>query len=677
MNKRVLLKRAVFSTPFARNLFYIMRLYQKCNREVDRQSIAHFLIQHRKQIYLAPPKRAVDRFVTLLEHLSIEPFENSTFFYSIDIYKGLLPFQQILNNFTIDYRIVVQGSFAEIHQELEKRQDDFSRDELRILETMRSYLSRCDQNAEIMHKYGEQIRAIATLFERPAQSFFEALQRILFVNQFIWQTGHTLVGLGHLDWILIELYRDDIKRGVLTRANAAELLKEFFRVLHEVYFFKSSSLMGDTGQIIILGGLASNGEYRCNELTSLFIEVSEDLKLPDPKVLLRCSTLMSESLLKAAVKCISTGIGAPLLSNDDAVIPALLSAGYSEEDAYQYGTSACWEPLIPGISCEQNNFAIINFAIPLMRMMKTAAFENAADETAVLQLYYRELDAYLDKILKPLTELNFDQDPLLSLFSPSALEKRVDFTQGGAKYNGLGLTSVGLGTAVNSLRNLSRLVFVEKRFSIPELNIILDNDFVGQDALLHELKNNMPCYGCDDESVVELSKKIIQRTSDVLACYHTTLGGNFKFGLSSPSYISGAKKIPATPDGRRSGEPFSVHISSSIALPPTELLNFAMRMDYCGNRYNGNVIDFFVSPGALQKNLDQYVAMLQAGIQGGIFQLQMNVVDSKTLIAAKADPKLFPQLVVRVWGFSAYFNDLPEEYKDLLIARAIESEKAA
>lgn len=677
MNKKALMKRVVFSTPVARDIFYISRLYKKCNRGADRRSIAHFLAQHRDQIYLAPPTGAADRFVALLEHLSIVPLESNVFFYSIDIYKGLLPFQEILNNLTIDHRMVVQSSLAEIRQKLEGRQDAFSKDEIKTVEAMRSYLSRCEQNAEIKNKYGKQLEAIATLFERPAQTFFEALQRILFVNQFIWQTGHTLIGLGHLDWILIDLYRKDIKSGKLAHAEATELLKEFFRVLHEAYSFKSSSLMGDTGQIIILGGLASDGEYRCNELTSLFIEVSEDLKLPDPKVLLRCSALMPESLLKSAVKCISTGIGAPLLSNDDAVIPALLSAGYSEEDAYQYGTSACWEPLIPGISCEQNNFATINFAVPLVRMMKTAAFERAADENAVLQLYYKALDAYLDEILKPLTEISFDPDPILTLFSPSALEKHVDFTQGGAKYNGIGLTTVGLGTAVNSLRNLSRLVFVEKRYSIPELSAILNNDFAGQDALLHELKNNLPCYGCDDESIVELSKKIVKRTSDVLAKYHTFLGGNFKFGLSSPSYISGAKNVPATLDGRKSGEPFSVHISSSVALPPTELLNFAMQMDYCGNRFNGNVIDFFASPGALQKNLDQYVAMLQVGIQGGIFQLQMNVVDSKTLIAAKADPKRFPQLVVRVWGFSAYFNDLPEEYKDLLIARAIESEKAA
>ena len=147
--------------------------------------------------------------------------------------------------------------------------------------------------------------------------------------------------------------------------------------------------------------------------------------------------------------------------------------------------------------------------------------------------------------------------------------------------------------------------------------------------------------------------------------------------MSSPSYISDAEKIPATLDGRRQGEPFSVHISSAKAVPTTELLSFAMKLDYNDNRLNGNVVDFFTTPSFIKQNMHKFASLLRSSFSGGIFQMQMNVVDSKTLIAAKADPTLFPELVVRVWGFSAYFNDLPEEYKDVLIARAIESEKAA
>ena len=125
-------------------------------------------------------------------------------------------------------------------------------------------------------------------------------------------------------------------------------------------------LLGDTGQIIILGGTDKEGSYKCNALTYRFIEASMELRLPDPKVLLRCSTKMPGDLLELALDCMSTGIGAPFLSNDDVVIPALLSFGYLPDDACKYATSACWEPLIIGNSCDQNNVKSINFARPLL-----------------------------------------------------------------------------------------------------------------------------------------------------------------------------------------------------------------------------------------------------------------------------------------------------------------------
>ena len=109
-------------------------------------------------------------------------------------------------------------------------------------------------------------------------------------------------------------------------------------------------------------------------------------------------------------------------------------------------------------------------------------------------------------------------------------------------------------------------------------------------------------------------------------------------------------------------------------LATTELLLFASKLDYMGAKSNGNVVDFFVNPRLLNENLDKYQMLLTQAFKQGVYQIQMNVVSSEVLIAAKSDPALFPNLVVRVWGFSAYFNDLPDEYKELLIQRALVSE---
>lgn len=633
-----------------------------------------FLIKNFKKTAVVRSKNPFKQICLLLSKLDIAPCDNASFFYSIDCFKTINMLGPKFDNYMIDYSIILDNSIAEL-SDLDIV-PPFLQAEKQIVNSLKGYLIRC-RNNKWAERYSLQFDAINSLFDRSSESFFEALQRILFVNQIIWQTRHTLNGLGRLDKILGNLYEEDIKSGLLTREKAKMLLKDFFKALHEYYWFKSNSLMGDTGQIIILGGKEPDGSYFCNDLTYLFIEVSKELKLPDPKVLLRCTADMPEDLLELAIDCISTGIGAPLLSNDDVVIPAMVSCGYDEADAYNYGTAACWEPLIPGLSCDANNIASLDFAIPLVELFESESFVKSDSIERIVGLYTDELKKHIRDLLTPLTKLEFEEDPLLSLLSVSSLERKKDITRGGAKYYNFGLTSVGLGCVVNSLLNIKKLVFDENRYSLFELNEKRHNNFAGDDALVTELKDLYPAYGSDDDYVIRLTKYLMSVTSTEFSKYSTKYGGKFKVGLSSPNYISGAGKIPATLDGRKQGEPFSVHISSSKAIPTTELLSFAMKLDYNDNRLNGNVVDFFTTPSFIKQNMHKFASLLRSSFSGGIFQLQMNVVDSKTLIAAKADPKLFPELVVRVWGFSAYFNDLPEEYKDVLIARAIESEKVA
>lgn len=678
---RKAIKFIVFRTPIVRDYVSGYRLYPKYARCEKAYTKERFFQEHRRQFCCEPlGKSKTKQLSRFLSKVDICPADNDTFLYSLDCMKTVQNKNPIYGNCTANYEMIVHGSLHEVSESLLDKESAFAQEEQNMISALRDFLARCHRNASVAEKYSKQLDAIESLFERPAQSFFEALQRILFFNQLLWQTGHKLNGLGHLDWILEDLYYHDLASGSLTRDTAKEILRDFFNVLHDNYWFKSSALLGDTGQIIILGGRDINGNYHCNELTYLFIEVSKELRLPDPKVLLRCTADMPQDLLEAAVDCIATGIGAPLLSNDDEIIPDLISCGFEETDVFDYGTAACWEPLIPGVSCDANNVVSLNFAVPLVRLLNSNEFVQCDSLESLLMAYEALLRTYIQELVMPLTTLIFEEDPLLSLISPSSLLQQKDFTRGGAKYNHLGLTSVGMGTVVNSMLNIEKLVYREKRYTAEQLNAYRKENFAGCEDLLQELKNLPHGYGSDDDAVVALTRRIMSVASNELNRYHTKFDGRFKVGLSSPNYISDAEKVEATFDGRKDGEPFGVHISSEKAIPTTELLSFAMKLDYRDNRVNGNVIDFITSPGMLAQNREKYVAMLRTGFSGeggGIFQLQMNVVDSKTLIAAKANPTLFPQLVVRVWGFSAYFNDLPDEYKDVLIARALESERIA
>ncbi len=128
--------------------------------------------------------------------------------------------------------------------------------------------------------------------------------------------------------------------------------------------------------------------------------------------------------------------------------------------------------------------------------------------------------------------------------------------------------------------------------------------------------------------------------------------------------------------GRKNGKPYNTHISCTDA-GYTEIVGFAGKLEYSDQRFNGNVIDFFMTESLIDENTGKFVLFMKGAIASGFFQMQMNLIDSKTLIDAKAHPEKYKGLIVRVWGFSAYFNELPESYKDLLIERALAAEKVA
>ena len=525
-------------------------------------------------------------------------------------------------------------------------------------------------------------RYFENMIDKPAEHFEEALQRILFYNQLLWQTGHGLNGLGRLDKILEDYYFDDLNTGFITQEEIYELIKSFLKTLHTYYWYKSAALMGDTGQVIVLGGKYDDeyGEYYFyNDLTYMFIQAIKELQLPDPKVLLRVSDETPRDLIELSLETINTGIGSPLFSNDEIVIDKMIEFGYDKEDANNYVVSACWEPSAVGKGFEQNNINFISFLKPLNEIFdgETEQFLDnilSFDELFNSYKYYLKKDA--DELIAILDDIEWNNDPMLSLFIDDCNDRNMDISQGGAKYNHYGITTVGLANTVNSLYALKKLVFEERKYSLNELNKIRKNNFKKDkhQSVLNDLKNVKPRFGMDDDEILDISQEIVQFLEDCFKDYTNKFGGKIKFGLSAPSYISAGEEISASFDGRKAGEPLSTHISLDTNKDFTEVLRFASKLDYGGAKFNGNVVDLMLSPNFIKNHSDKFTDFIYSSIKLGFFQMQMNVVDSKTLIEAKENPESHPNLIVRVWGFSAYFNDLPEEYQDLLISRALKNE---
>ena len=520
------------------------------------------------------------------------------------------------------------------------------------------------------------------MIDKKAEHFEEALQRILFFNQLLWQTGHNSNGLGRLDKILEDYYFDDINSGVLSQEEVYDLIKDFLKILHSYYWYKSDEFLGDTGQIIVLGGKYADeyGEYYFyNDLTYMFIQAINELQLPDPKIVLRVSNETPRDLMELSLETLNTGIGSPLFSNDEVIIDKLVEFGYSKGDAANYVVSDCGQPSIVGSDLGQNNIKFLSFLKPLNDFFDSETdrfLDNVLsfDELLNSYKYYLKRDAEL--IISSLDSIEWNEDPLISLFTDDCNDNSADISKCGARYNDYGITTLGLANAVNSLYNIKRLVFEEKRYTLNELNKMRKNNFKKDryHATFNELKNMRPCFGLTNKEILDIETEIVLFLEDCLKNYANEFGGKIKFGLSGSSHISAGRDTSASFDGRKDGEALSCNISFDSNRDFTEIFGFASKLDYGGCKINGNMIDLILPSNYIKNNIDNFSDFIYSSINSGIFQLQINVLSSKVLIEAKEDTLAYPNLIVRVSGFSSYFNDLPEEYQDFLIGRALMSE---
>lgn len=603
----------------------------------------------------------------LFETIDITVDDNK-FIFTLDEMKNLISNGNVIDNISIDYSRVINGSLKDYRDFYQKNiNQNYVENQLDLIDAIEILIDReCNE----LKKHGKNCDFLENIKTKTVESLEEGLQRVLFFNQLLWQTGHGLNGFGRLDLILNDLYENEN----ITKDEAYDLIKEFLKSAHSYFWYKSSAIMGDTGQVIILGGKKSDGTYFFNDLTFLFIKAIRELQIPDPKLLLRISDGTPRELFEESLKTINTGVGSPLLSNDDEVIPKMIDFGYDEKDAYNYVVSACWEPSAVGKGFEQNNIEEISYLKPLNNLFDKEDLNNISTFEKLIELYYQYLEIEFDELLKKLNAISWNEDPLLSLFIDNCNKKQLDVSKGGAKYNHYGITTVSLANTVNSLYNLKKLVFEDKKYSLIELNNVRKNNFENNESLRLELSNVEPCFGRDNEDILKITNDIIDFLGNLFDKSTTRLGGKFKFGLSAPAYITAGATVHASFDGRKDFEPFSTHISSDSIDSYTELMRFSSKLHYDYNKFNGNVVDLMAAPDFIKNNFSKFTDFLMLSRDIGFFQMQMNVVSSDILIKAKENPNLYQNLIVRIWGFSAYFNDLPIEYKDLLINRALKNE---
>lgn len=570
--------------------------------------------------------------------------------YSSKMHRFIHPGVTNILSITPAYEDVLKTDFSVINNNVVKS--------LRILLKRISIISSNNERFKV-------VQGLCSDLLSPSKSFEQALQKILFFHGLLWQMGHGHNGLGRLDMVLYPYYKRDIDNGVLDKMKAEKILREAIAIIGANTHDKSAILYGDTGQYVLLGGIDQNWTNVENDLTYMFLDVFSTSSVPDPKLILRVNKNTSKDIYDSAAKCILKGNGSPLILNDDKVISLMKDFGYEEADCYNIGTSACWEPLILGKSFDQNNnltsiSPLIALNTTLMRHTDCKSFNQ------LMNYFYEELE---ENIKSCAHDLNMDCSPLFSLLFEEPRKRGIDISKGGAKYSYHGMLVVGLPNVVNSLLNINELVFEEKILTLDECVSAIKNNFKEKNDLKNILKNQELKFGCSDRKVIEITNNISDRINDIVSKIKIN-GQPAKVGFSSPNYISQAHDIPASMDGRLYGEPLATHISPvGKDIDITEILNFSGLMKFDGCRINGNVVDFII-PRAFNRYPEKLSLLLQDAQKRGVYEMQLNVLDKETLIDARNHPEKYPYLVVRVWGFSAYFNELPDEYKVNLINRA-------
>ena len=365
-------------------------LHRKLTRKLgSKEKASSYLAKNMHRFYITSNKfNGGTQIKNLFRKVDIDiPKEGFIFF--LDEFKNLSEDGHMIDNISVDYSRILKNSIYDYNEIYfhpkagrgfaRDLSSDFIKNQLDTLDGIELLIYRIikklrNSNRPDKTKY---VHYFENMIDKEAEHFEEALQRILFYNQLLWQTGHGLNGLGRLDKILEDYYFDDLNSGFITQKEVYELIKSFLKTLHSYYWYKSAALMGDTGQVIILGGKYDDefGEYYFyNDLTYMFIRAIKELQLPDPKVLLRVSNETPLNLIELALETMNTGVGSPLLSNDEVVIDKMVEFGYDKEDATNYVVSACWEPSAVGKGFEQNNINFISFLKPLNKF-----FDNETD----------------------------------------------------------------------------------------------------------------------------------------------------------------------------------------------------------------------------------------------------------------------------------------------------------
>ena len=532
------------------------------------------------------------------------------------------------------------------------------------------------------------------------RNFWEAIQMYWFVHlgTVTELNGWDAMNPGHFDQHLAPFYEKEIAEGTLTRDEAKELISCFWIKVNNHpappkvgITARESSTYNDFTNIN-LGGLKNDGSDGVSEVSYLMLEVIEELHILQPGNSVHISTKTQDKFLHAAAHVIRQGHGYPSVFNPDLYIPELLRQGKSLQDALEGGCSGCIEvgafgkeaylltgylniPKILEITLN-NGIDPVTGKIAGIKTGNPLSFKSFND---LYSAFLKQIQFVVDQKMRVSNYIDrmfakYAPAPFLSVVIEDCISKGRDYYDGGPRYNTSYIQCCGLGTVTDSLAALKKHVFEEKSFSMEQvMNAVLKN-FEGEEVLRQTIMNRTPFFGNDDDYADAIAVKVYNDLFDAIdgkpnikkdGRYHLNM-------LSTTCHVYFGKVTGATTNGRLAGKSISDGTSPSHGADthgPSSVIKSLSKLDQV--KSGGTLLNLRFLPGLLRKeeNIRKLGQLIRSYFKLGGHHVQFNIVDTATLYAAQSCPDDYKDLLVRMAGYSDYFNDMNADLQQEIIER--------
>lgn len=532
----------------------------------------------------------------------------------------------------------------------------------------------------------------------PAETFREAVNALWIIQVAIHAENINMaMSPGRLDQVLYPYYRRDRDNGRLTDKEAVEILSSLWFKLNDntnLVPETAEELFGGAGTVpaVTVGGINENGDDAVNELTYIMLKVTELLRLRDPSLNARYNyEKNSAEYLERVAEVVVNTKSVPAFHNDVADIQTLENQGITTQHARDFGIIGCVEMGVPGKTYDASSAIMFNLVSSLELTLYNGKRPITGDEVmsietgdpASFKTFDEFREAFQEQVrwmLGKAIELNealglshqeMLPTPLLSAFFDGPLEKGKDLIFGGARYNASGTTHIGFADTVDSLNAIEKAVFIDKVCTFAELLQALRADFAGYEKLHAYLVNKTPKFGTDDPIAVKNSQNLIRFLYDFYQSHTNYRGGKYKPAYWTMTNHAGQGKLSgALPNGRKANKVFASGITpaSQAAQELTTCLRVVGGLDgLCIPM--GEALNLKFPEVNIPDDIKRFAQTVEAYFRSGGLHVQFNIMSYEMLLDAKKNPEKYPELLVRVSGYSAYFKDLNEAMKDEIITR--------